>query len=838
MFEQWQLKDFDAGGGLAAGVPQGKDANGWIAATVPGDTYLALVAAQRIKHPFLGRHEKDAAWVGEREWWWRTTFKAARAKAGERVELVLEGLDTFASIYLNGKLLAKTDNMFRAWRYDVGPLLRADGRNQLAIAFAPATASVAGREMPLWSVASERIAKTRRNFMRKAQFGWGWDWGPYLPTVGVWQPVRLERRKAARLSDVRFTTLATSEGEAKLRIDIGAQHLGGKRRLRADVSLLDPAGKIVANKIVDLVARASLRLKIADPQLWWTADLGAQPLYTLAVRLLEGKREIDVSSRKVGIRTIALDTSADKEERGTNFFRFVLNGVAIFARGANWIPASSFVGAIEPERYRDQLEQAVIANMNMMRVWGGGIYEHDIFYELCDQFGLLVWQDFMFACSPYPEDDPAFVKNVREEVRQQVRRLRHHACLALWCGNNECQVIHDLDGQLTGKKTPLQGALYYDDVIPGVLAKLDPATPYWPGSPTGGPSPNSMRAGDVHNWTVWHGIPPVPDDKLVGGLDRSPAGVAYQRYAEDTGRFISEFGIQASPALSTLRRWMDAGDVKFGSEGMLERIKDEPKDKVNGMLIPVTGLPESLSDYVAWTMFTQAEGLKFGIEHFRRRKPHCAGTLVWQYNDCWPCVSWSLLDYDGVGKAALYTTTRAYAPVLASFKPLPNGVVELWITNDTLQPVSGEAIVELINLAGGIDSSSNIFFDVPANASVSVWRACAPASSREQLLCVRSVDHRFPPNRHLLAPVKDLALRAGARAQVTITQQVECEVEVHLEADAYLLFVQLTSEQLGVRFSDNYFDLRAGESRTVIVRSATALSPGSVAVRCWNQRLK
>jgi beta-mannosidase len=307
--------------------------------------------------------------------------------------------------------------------------------------------------------------------------------------------------------------------------------------------------------------------------------------------------------------------------------------------------------------------------MNMMRVWGGGIYEHDGFYDLCNCLGLLVWQDFMFACAPYPEDEPAFVDNVRAEIHDQVVRLRNHPSLALWCGNNECQLLHSFVSRATHDDGAVLGSLYYDRLMPEALAALDPATPYWPGSPAGGPSANSMRAGDVHDWTVWHGIPPVPDQDFVGEIDRSPAGIAYTRYAENTGRFISEFGIHSAPPMATLRRRMDPQDLSLESPGFLERIKDEPKDKINGMLLSNTGLPETLEQYVDFTMLTQAEGLKFGIEHFRRRKPHCSGTLIWQYNDCWPCVSWSLVDYDGAGKASLYATTRAYAPVLASFKP-------------------------------------------------------------------------------------------------------------------------------------------------------------------------
>ncbi len=834
MFEHWKIRDFDAGMALAS-LGETADA-GWVDATIPGDTYLALAAAGRIGDPYAGRVEKDVAWVADREWCWRTEFETAPA-AGERIELLFEGLDTFAAIYLNGELLGATDNMFRPWRFEVASRLCVQGSNSLAIIFAPASQRVADKKMALWPLASEKTAISKRNFIRKAQFGWGWDWGPYLPTVGPWLPVRLERCAAARVTNLHFSTLALHEPHASVRIEFNVERVAAADGLSAEVALLDPNGVLVAQRRLPAQERCSVALDVADAQLWWTADLGAQPLYTLRVNLLLNSVQVDTLSRQVGIRTIQLDTSADADEPGTNFFRFVLNGVAIFARGANWIPATSFVGTVDVARYTDLIRQTVAANMNMLRVWGGGIYEHELFYELCDRLGVLVWQDFMFACAPYPQDDPAFVASVREEVEFQIRRLRNHPSLALWCGNNECQVLQDLINQMTRVEQPLQGALYYDQIIPDAIARLDAQTPYWPGSPFGGPSPNSMRAGDIHNWTVWHGIPPVPDQELVGGIDRSPAGVAYTRYAEDQGRFISEFGIQSAPALSTLQRWMNPDDLLLDSEGFLERIKDEPKDKVNAMLIPVTGLPETLQQYIDFTMLTQAEGLKFGIEHFRRRKPHCSGTLIWQLNDCWPCISWSLIDYDGVGKAAYFATARAYAPLLASFKSLGDGRVELWITNDSLQAVNGEAIVDLIDFKGAEDWSARVSYSAPANGSLSVWSGRAPASN-DRMLCVRSVQQQFLPNRHLLVPVKDLALQAGAKPDVAVERTAPHELRVSITASIYLMSVQIDSAQATARYSDNYFDLRPGESRTVIVRDAlSAALSGEIEVRCWNQAI-
>jgi beta-mannosidase len=832
LLDRWQFKDFAPGEGLAAGAQNGAAA-GWIDIPAPGDIYTALIDAKRLAHPFEGRHEADAGWVRDREWWWQTTFIAPPPDRGEQVRLVFEGLDTFATIYLDGEMLGKTSNMFRTYTFDISEALKRDGLHRIAICFATTAESTAGQNFPAWGAFADRISSSRRNLMRKAQFGWGWDWGPDLPTVGIWQPVRLERRKNSSIASVNFTTLSISEAHADARVSIDIDRAPGSGSLRADISLLDPDGRAVLTKSVSITDRTDADLEIPAPRLWWTAEMGTPSLYTLQIRLYDGDVLVEDKSRRVGIRTLVLDTSPDPDEPGTSFFRFVLNGVPIFAKGACWIPASSFVADIGTDRYRDLMRAAVDANMNMIRIWGGGIYEPDAFYDICDELGLLVWQDFMFACAPYPEDDPVFVENVRREIEDQVRRLRGHACIALWCGNNENQAMHWFNGLLSGEDKLLPGALYYDTLIPGILAQLDPQTAYWPGSPEGGPSPNSMRAGDVHNWTVWHGIPLVADKNPLSGYDRSPEGVAYTRYAEDNARFVSEFGIQAAPAMATLKRWMASEDLELGTPGFLGRVKDVP-EKANAMMRTVTGIPANLEEYVDFTMWTQAEGMKFGIEHYRRRKPHCSGALIWQFNDCWPCVSWSLVDYDGEKKASYHAVKRAFAPVLASFKALGGDRFELWITNDTLTQVTGNADIALATAGGETRWRERIAFDVAANGSVCVWQGEAK-SEPELLLVVRSPDGAFLTNRHLMAPISRIPLLPGAAPAADIASAGPGELRVDLAASTLLLFVHLTSERPGLSFSDNYFDMEAGEKRTITVRGPD-LNPRDISIRCWNNK--
>lgn len=827
LLSKWKIIDTDPGTGTAVGMALAPlHGAGMLDAPAPGDLYLALHAAGRVPDPMGDRAELDCVWVREREWWYRADFDNPDCRSDQRAILEFEGLDTFAAVWLNGELLGRTDNMFREWRFDVSRLLR-NGANHLAVCFTPPAQAVFPIDMPAFPMASSPSSENKRNFMRKAQFGWGWDFAPNMVTTGIWKAASLKVETRATLADVTFSTAAIAEnGAAHVTMFASATAFSGDAGpLQVHFSLRGPGGEMVAEASLPLTdGCARLSLTIERAMLWWTPELGPANLYTMRAVLEAGGQTVDQRELRVGIRTIILDTSADTAEPGTKFFRFILNGVPIFARGVNWVPPSSLVAAIDASLYRRLLMQMADANMNMVRVWGGGIYEHDPFYALCDELGLLVWQDFMFACAPYPEHDPVFVDNVRAEVGDQVRRLRHHACLALWCGGNESQAIQGFTNSKAGRHQPILGELFYNQVIPQVLADLDSATPYWPGSPFGGEGHNlnSMYEGDIHDWTVWHGLPTIPDDGPVADYDRSPAGVAYTRYAEDIGRFISEYGIQSAPVMATFRRALPADQLTLGSPGFLNRLKDRPIDKVNAMLVSVTGLPTTLQEYIDYTQINQAEGLAFGIEHFRRRKPHCSGSLIWQFNDCWPGISWSLVDYYGFPKAAYYYVRRAYAPVMASFKQTPAGI-ELWIANDSLAPVNGDAQLAIDSFDGSERRQYSVQYAVPANASTCVWRladdtSCGPS----HVLSVRATRGQFPANQHFFVPIKDLVRAEPRPPHVTISQTAPGKVVITLAAADYLYFAHVLCDDERVRFDDNYLSLRAGETRVI-----TASHPGA-----------
>lgn len=851
MFELWKLRDFTPGEGREAGAfkPEFDDSD-WLEVPVPGDVHRALIAAGKIPDPFVDQNENEVTWMEQREWWYRTRFRVPGGplQSDERLLLVFHGVDTYAVFYLNGNLLGRHQNMFREAVFDVTNKLKP-GENLLVARFDPPLSKVDPNNpfKSWWGRNPERV------YMRKAQFGYGWDWGPRLPTIGFWRPVELIRHRKAALLGVQFSTLrlnrradassqANSVGQlisqahysdALVMVRIEASRFDLSVPVKAEIKLSIPGEKKpVLDETVQLDQQSSLQDKVCyftvqKPRLWWTHDLGEPFLYDLKVTLRKGKDVLDVHESKVGIRTIELDQSPDPDEPGTRFFRFVLNGVPIFAKGANWIPADSFVGAIPDERYEKLLTMSQHANMNMLRIWGGGIYEHDIFYNLCDKLGILVWQDFMFACAMYPEND-AFAAEVDAEARYQVRRLRSHPSLALWCGNNENQWIHDRNNP-DHPEERVPGTRYYDKILPAVVKDLDGVTPYWPGSPYGGNDYNSMEDGDRHNWHVWHG----GQSRRFGEpliTDRSPEGVSYRHYAEDMGRFISEFGMHAAPVYETLRRVIPEDQRFHHSPAMDHHNKDNPKNKGDNLMETVTGLPETLEDYINYSMIAQAEGLKFGIEHFRRRKPHCSGTLIWQLNDCWPVLSWSIIDYYGFGKAGYYYTTRVYSPVLASFQELPDGGVALWVTNDyaagvrlpsVLEPLEDFAdsvTVRLATFTGEQVWEEVLDVAVPANTSVEIkrWSAEELGAAPDRYLSVRSAGENFPANRHFFVPIKDLD-RKPVAPQMTVSRVNQRELRIEFTAPAYAYFVHLTHPSEDTWFSDNYFDLEPGEKRVISV---------------------
>ena len=612
-------------------------------ASVPGCVHTDLLAAGLIPDPFLGRNETEVAWVGRREWTYETELTAG-AGPHEQTDLVFDGLDTVAEILLDGRPLGRTRNMHRSYRFDVTGL---SGRLTVRFASAYAEAeAVRGRLGERPGAYAEPY-----QYLRKMACSFGWDWGPTLVTAGIWRPVRLERWSTARIARVRpLVTVEDGVGQIELAVDVE------RSRVEAPLTLEASAGGVRARARIDGTA-GTVRLRVPDVRLWWPRGYGGQPLYDVELTLSHGDEALDAWRRRTGFRTVELDTSADAHGTG---FTLVVNGERLFARGVNWIPDDVFPSRITRERYRHRLEQAAGAGVDLVRVWGGGIYEDEDFYDACDELGLLVWQDFPFACAAYPEEQP-LRGEVEAEARENVVRLMPHPSLVLWNGNNEnLWGFRDWDWE-QGLAGDSWGEGYYLGVLPRVVAELDPTRPYTAGSPWSGSwrhHPNDPAHGTHHSWEVWN-------------------RADYADYRRDVPRFVAEFGWQAPPAYATLRRALPDEELAPDSPGMLHHQKAEDGNgKLERGLARHFAVPEG--DFDRWhylTQVNQARAVAAGVEHWRSHWPVCAGTVVWQLNDCWPVTSWAAIDGDGREKPLYHELRRLYADRLLTVRADGDGLV-------------------------------------------------------------------------------------------------------------------------------------------------------------------
>ncbi|MCR6656031.1 MAG: glycoside hydrolase family 2 protein [Opitutus sp.] len=608
----------------------------WRPATVPGCVHTDLLRLKAIPDPFWAHNEEQLQWIEERVWEYRTTFRVPKALLDDdAIELVCDGLDTLATVTLNGKEIARTENMFIGFRWDVKRHLRA-GANELVVRF----------DSAMEYIRNTRTKHVPREFndpvgrcvvIRKQQCQFGWDWGPRFVTAGIWRDIRLESWSGNRLESVRVTQDHSRDGVVVLNLAAELARPTKNVALRWTLSL---DGEEVA-------AGEGNRIDVPNPQLWWPNGQGAQPLYTLRVEARAGDAEIGSWERRIGLRTIVLDRHAD--EWGESF-QFVVNGRAIFAKGANWIPAHTFVAKLTRADYERDLRAAAIAHMNMIRVWGGGIYESEHFYDVCDELGLLVWQDFMFACTRYPADR-AFVQSSKEEAAYQARRLRHRASLALWCGNNEIFGINAHEMLADAQKYEEYEVLFHR-ALPEALRTVDEVTSYWPSSPWRGDTAADHAAGeqrgDTHFWDVWHARQPVKD---------------YEKYVF---RFVSEFGMQSFSSPETNATFCPPhSDNVFGRE-----MENHQKNRAGNQIIldyvsRLYRFPKGQDELIYLSQLNQAYCMQVGVQHWRRNSPRCMGALYWQLNDCWPVASWSSIEFTGRWRALHHVAKRFFAPAIA-----------------------------------------------------------------------------------------------------------------------------------------------------------------------------
>jgi beta-mannosidase len=799
----------------------GKDA--WHPATVPGCVHTDLLNNKLIDDPFYRDNEQKLQWIGKTDWEYQTIFDVAtEILAREKIELVFEGLDTYAEVFLNDESLLATDNMFRTWRVDCKRLLKP-GANTLRIRFR----SPINEILPLMAKmnyqlpASNDQGEKTSPHTRKAPYQYGWDWGPRFVTSGIWRPVYLETWDKTRVEDVHILPKQVTAAAANLTAEVEVvANTEGTATIVVE-NLTDKS--IAAKREVNLAPgsnRVLLDFVIARPALWWPNGLGAHPLYSFKARLLINGKLIDAKTTRTGLRSLELRQQPDDSGKS---FTFVINGEPVFAKGANWIPADSFPTRITRAKYRQLLESARDSNMNMLRVWGGGIYERDDFYELADEMGILLWQDFMFGCSMYPGDQP-FLDNVRQEASDNVKRLRNHPSIVIWVGNNEIETAW----KHWGWKDQLPASLWDDylkifhGILPEVCRSLDPSRPYWPSSPSSNleDDPDSQKMGDVHYWQVWH------------------AALPFSEYEKQFPRFMSEYGFQSFPQLETVNTYTTLADHDIQSPVMMAHQRHPRGNQlIREYMLREYPEPKDFESFLYVSQVLQAEGIKIGAEHLRRIMPHNMGSLFWQLDDCWPVASWSSIDYTGRWKALQYYARRFYSDILVSSQ-FENDKLDIFVVSDRLQPAAAQLNLSLLDFDGNQLWAQRQDIEIQpltsrAYATVPVASLLARRDSKAVfLLSEVLVDGKLlSSNEKFFEPYKNLSLPPSHIT--TGVSAVRGGFKITLAADKFARSVYLSAAEYAGAFSDNYFDLIPGRRVEVVFHPSDA-----VALKDFRNKLK
>jgi len=818
------------------------DGGRWLDGTVPGGVYTDLLNEGEIPDPFVEDNELDVQWVGKTDWTYRRTVDVdADLLDHDRVVLQCEGLDTVATVSVNGQEVGSSVNMHVGHEFDVSDALEP-GENEVVVEFrSPVEYGIEQSEAYPYEVPCIRypVDQPGRPFIRKAQCHYGWDWGPCLPTVGIYRDISIVAYSEPR---VRYTKTEqdheavdadagggdAADGDAEGAVDLTVR-TGVDAPAAGEYDLTVSVADAETTETVSLEAgeqEVETTVTVEDPDLWWPNGYGDQPLYDMTVEIAAesggvagtGTEVADSVTDRVGFRDVELVVEPD--DVGTSLY-FEVNGTEIFAKGANTIPTAPMYGDVSEARYDHLLESAVDANMNMLRVWGGGYYEFDYFYERCDELGILVWQDFMFSCSLHPADD-VFLDTVEEEVRHQVRRLANHPSIALWCANNENEeaaqnwfVEHDHHEDHLDDYSKL-----YEETVGPACREEDPSRTYWPGSPSSGPDemePYVFEKGDIHYWDVWH------------------AGQPFEDYYTTEPRFVSEFGYQSFPSTDSLRTVIDEADFNPTSP-MMEHHQRNPGGNTTILKRAASyfRFPFDFEDFVYVSQLLQAEAMSTSIEHWRRRKPTTMGALYWQLNDLWPVASWSSIEYDGKWKAQQYAARRQFAPVLVSFHPTfegeggvenaqagedgewPDVVAQtLWITSDVTDPLAGEIDLEVVTFDGETVLEETVDVDIDAQESVelrTLGREDLPADVDPSEVMIRATydgEAESYPATAFFENYKRLDL-PDAEVSVDIDG-----ADVTVASEECALFLELDPGTLRGAFSDNYVHLAPGEERTV-----------------------
>jgi beta-mannosidase len=804
----------------------------WHPAEVPGVVQTDLLHDGLIPDPFYQDNDTRLQWIGLTDWEYRTTFGAdANTLAHDHVDLVFEGLDTYADVYVNETLVLHSDNMFRHWRVPVKTLLKV-GPNTLRIVFHSPIESMIPKVKALPYILPSVTSHMTGNeediatapYTRKAPYQYGWDWGPRYVTEGIWKPIRLETWDALRIENFHIQQQTVTKDfaalSAELEIEANRSTTANIEINYADLSGVPFAPIRQSAQLEPGMNRISIPMHIVNPKLWYPLGVGAQDRYRFSAAVRMGREMVADASLKTGLRSIELRREVTGNDTS---FEFVVNGIPIFAKGADVIPFDSFPNRVTPEIHRKILEAARDAHMNMVREWGGGYYESDDFYDICDELGIMVWQEFIFGGDMVP-GGRGFQDNVKQEAVEQVARLRDHPSIVLWCGNNEIETgwVHWDDRKIFKESvSPADREKVWQDyvvlfhgILAGVVARYANPVPYWASSPSANfeAPPDSQTNGDMHYWQVWHQLAPI------------------EMYTKQFPRFMSEYGFQSFPEMRTIRAFAQPGDMDIHSATMQDHQKNHGgNERILSYMLRWYPEPKDFPSFVYLSQVLQAEAIKVGAEHLRRQRPSTMGSLYWQLNDCWPVASWASVDYYGRWKALQYYARRFYDDVIVS--PFAHdGKVDVYVVSDKLQPLSGQVRSRLLDFSGKVLSDRTQDVQVPSQSSA----LCFTLDEKELL-------ENADPKKSFL--VFDLAV-AGAKVSRNLIffdtmHNLDLPTGVHIETSldnsngAYAVTlrspvlarsVYISFGDLDVQTADNYFDLLPGEAVTVELKAPSSVS--------------
>ena len=805
----------------------------WHPAQVPGVVQTDLLKDGLIPDPFYQDNDTKLQWIGLTDWEYRTTFEADAATLGhDHVDLVFEGLDTYADVYVNDQAVLHADNMFRRWRVPVKGILKS-GPNNLRVVFHSPIESMIPKVkalpyiLPAISTAintgnEENIATSP--YTRKAPYQYGWDWGPRYVTEGIWRPIRMETWDTLRIENfhVQQETITKTDAAVNAEFNIEA---GRSTPASLEVTYGPLAGTAfpAVRQSVQLVPglnRISVPIHIVNPKLWYPNGYGAQDRYQFSAVVRTGKDIAANAALKTGLRSIELRREVTKTGKS---FAFIVNGMPVFAKGADVIPFDSFPNRVTPEIHRQILESARDAHMNMVREWGGGYYESDDFYDICDELGILVWQEFMFGGDMVP-GGAEFQNSVRQEAIDQVTRLRDHPSIVLWCGNNEIETgwVHWGDRQIfkesvspaDREKVWTDYVVLFHGILAQVVAQYGNPVPYWGSSPSANfeNPPDSQTDGDMHYWQVWHALAPI------------------EMYEKQFPRFMSEYGFQSFPEMRTIRAFATPEDLDIRSATMRDHQKNTGgNERILSYMLRWYPEPKDFASFVYLSQVLQAEAIKVGAEHLRRQMPNTMGSLYWQLNDCWPVASWASIDYYGRWKALQYYARRFYDDMIVSpFRH--DGKVDVYVVSDKLQPLNGTIHTRLLDFSGKVLSEKTQDVQIPAQSSaiyftVDQKELLAHADPTKSFLVfdLRVGGQQVSRNLIFFDTMHNLDLPKPVKIETSLDKS-NGSYAVTLRSPALARSVFVSFGDLDVKTEDNYFDLLPGEAVTVKLKTPAAVT--------------